>query len=72
MATQTSEKAVGEAVGNALSLNVAERALGRLLDAANLVKVPTDDFWGRVTPNLPDRDVRASFFQYDVLPTVLD
>ena len=43
-------KAVGRALGNAVSANVLERLLGRLLYAASLVEDLPEDFWRRVTP----------------------
>jgi hypothetical protein len=40
----------GGAVGNAVSLSVIERILGRLLPAANLVEGTLPDFWSDIMP----------------------
>jgi hypothetical protein len=54
-------KAVGKALGNAVSANVLERMLPRLLYAAQLVDTEPEstDFWSKICP-LPGKEVRAS------------
>ena len=58
MVAATSE----EAIGNALSLNVAERVLTRLLPASTLAANQPYDFGSWILPFLPETDVRSSSY----------
>ena len=51
----------GAAVGNAVSVPVIERILGKLLPLANLVEGPVADFWNDLMP-LPTTNVRSLGF----------
>lgn len=57
LATSQSTRAVGAAIGDAMSINVLMRVLNRALYEAGLVKAPVQDIWAcssKVAGRMPD------------------
>ena len=57
------DKDIGFALGNAVSANVLERLLSKVLSIAGLVGKPCDDFWASLPP-LPSPHAKAIIFPF--------